>query len=63
MEHSPVSTRAYGSMLIGREGQVVAVLRDGKVALLKLDGDSYDLPQGVRRWAVAWDDLSIHEPM
>ncbi|MEV6040294.1 hypothetical protein AB0L65_54940 [Nonomuraea sp. NPDC052116] len=62
MEHSPASTRAHGSMLIGREGLVVAVLRDGNVALLRLDGEWYDLPEGVQRWAVAWDDLAIHDP-
>ncbi|MEU0570311.1 hypothetical protein ABZ297_33675 [Nonomuraea sp. NPDC005983] len=62
MEHSPASTRAYRSMLIGREGRVVAVLREGNVALLKLDGEWYDLPEGAQRWAVAWDDLAIHEP-
>ncbi|TMR12372.1 hypothetical protein ETD86_32850 [Nonomuraea turkmeniaca] len=62
MEHSPVSTRAYRSMLIGSEGLVVAVLRNGNVALLKLDGEWHDLPAGVRRWAVAWDDLAINDP-
>jgi hypothetical protein len=50
-------------MLIGREGVVVAMLRNGKVALLKLDGDWYDLPDGVQRWAVAWDDLTVHDPV
>ncbi|MFG1708696.1 hypothetical protein ACFLIM_36415 [Nonomuraea sp. M3C6] len=61
MDHSPPSTRAYRSLLIGREGVVVAVLRNDNLALLKLD-DSYYLPAGARRWAVAWDDLDVGEP-
>ncbi|MFI6741500.1 hypothetical protein ACIBI9_52030 [Nonomuraea sp. NPDC050451] len=60
MEHSPRSTLTYGSMLLGREGVVVALLRNTKVALVKLD-ESYELPQGTRRWPVAWDDLVLGE--
>ncbi|MFI9840397.1 hypothetical protein ACIHFD_25410 [Nonomuraea sp. NPDC051941] len=61
MEHSPRSTRAYGSMLLGRVGVVVAVLRDSKVALVKLDDGIHELPRGVHRWPVAWDDLVLDE--
>ncbi|WP_433436289.1 hypothetical protein [Nonomuraea sp. CA-141351] len=61
MEHSPRSTRTYGSMLLLREGVVVALLRNTKVALVKLDDESYELPQGARRWPVAWDDLVLGE--
>ncbi|MEV0382770.1 hypothetical protein [Nonomuraea sp. NPDC050643] len=40
---------------------VVAVLRNGTVALVALDGDSYLLPEGTHRWAFHWDDLYVGE--
>lgn len=63
MDHSPASTCAHRSKLIGCEGLVVAVLRNGGAALLRLDNNEYDLPHGVRRWVVAWDDLELHKPV
>lgn len=62
LEFSPAATCAHRYGLLGREGLVVAVLRNGGAALLRLDGDECDLPQGIRRWVVVWDDLEIHEP-
>lgn len=58
MDHSPITTHPYRWALVGRQGVVVAHLRNKKVALLKLD-ECYDLPG---RWAVAWDDLVVGEP-
>ena len=60
MEHSPTTTRALRSRLIGSTGRVVAHSRPGVVALIELDGPQWDLPQGVRRWSVHWDDLTPH---
>lgn len=60
MEHSPTTTRALGSRLIGATGRVVAHFRPGVVALIELDGPQWDLPQGVRRWSMHWDDLTPH---
>ncbi|MEQ4720959.1 hypothetical protein, partial [Nonomuraea sp. B19D2] len=57
--HSHVQTRAYKDQLIGREGVIVAVLRNGKVALVELDDDGSHFPAGVRRWSFCWDDLHI----
>ncbi|SDL13238.1 hypothetical protein SAMN05421869_122133 [Nonomuraea jiangxiensis] len=61
LDHSPLSTRVYRSLLLGLEGVVASLLRNGQLALLKLD-DSYYLPEGTRRWAVSWDDLYVGEP-
>ncbi|MEV4170185.1 hypothetical protein [Nonomuraea sp. NPDC049709] len=57
--HSHALTRAYRHELFGREGVIVAVLRNGKVALVELDGDQWAYPAGVRRWSFAWDDLEV----
>lgn len=61
--HSHARTRAHSSALIGREGVVVAVLRNGTTALVKLDDDPYELPGGVQRWPLQWDDLDLKEPI
>ncbi|WP_043631075.1 hypothetical protein [Nonomuraea candida] len=61
--HSHSSTCVYGSALVGREGVVVAVLRNGTTALVKLDDDPHDLPLGVQRWPLRWDDLDLKEPI
>lgn len=57
--HSHARVRAYAPALIGRSGVIVAVLRNGSVALLELDMPEY--PAGVRRWPIAWGDLEIAE--
>ena len=57
--HSPASTRRFASLLIGRQGTVVNILRNGTLALIALEGESGELPGGVRRWSVHWDDLRI----
>lgn len=59
MLHSPAGTRDYASCLIGRQGTVVSVLRNGTYALIELDGEPDESPGGVRRWSVHWDDLEI----
>lgn len=59
--HSPAQTRAWASLLLGRRGTVVAVLRNGTLGLLKLDGQPHELPGGVQRWPFHWDDLLIHD--
>ncbi|MFC4119761.1 hypothetical protein [Nonomuraea zeae] len=59
MLHSPARTRAVGELLIGQRGRVVDVLRGGTLALVELDSDWADLPGGVRRWPVQWDDLLV----
>ncbi|GAA3258755.1 hypothetical protein GCM10020216_097300 [Nonomuraea helvata] len=59
MLHSPARTRAVGDLLIGQRGMVVEVLRSGTLALVELEADWADLPGGVRRWPVQWDDLFI----
>lgn len=61
LEHSPASTRKYAALLLGRHGVVAEALMFGQVALVKLDGEAYDLPMGCRRWAVHWADLRILE--
>ncbi|GAA3125173.1 hypothetical protein GCM10020001_052640 [Nonomuraea salmonea] len=61
--HSHPRTAAYHSALVGREGVVVAVLTNGTTALVQLDGDAWDLPGGVRRWPLRWDDLDLKEPV
>ncbi|NBE99029.1 hypothetical protein FE391_36370 [Nonomuraea sp. KC401] len=38
-----------------------AVLRNGTLALLALDGDAHEMPGGVKRWPIHWDDLLIHD--
>ncbi|MFG3440714.1 hypothetical protein ACGF0J_25955 [Nonomuraea sp. NPDC047897] len=35
------------------------ILRSGTLALVELEADWADLPGGVRRWPVQWDDLLI----
>ncbi|MER7503526.1 hypothetical protein AB0L05_24830 [Nonomuraea pusilla] len=60
MIHSPARTRAVGGFLIGQRGKVANVLRGGTLALVKLDADGADLPDGVRRWPVQWDDLLVY---
>lgn len=61
--HSHALTRAHHSALIGREGVVVAMLSNGTTALVELDGDTRELPGGVRRWPLRWDDLDLKEPI
>ncbi|MBB3726920.1 hypothetical protein [Nonomuraea dietziae] len=58
--HSPARTRASGAWLVGQRGTVVMVLRNGTLALLELDSAADDLPGGVRRWPVHWDDLLVY---
>jgi hypothetical protein len=41
---------------------VISILTHGTNALIRLDGDHFDLPAGIRRWPVHWDDLTI-EPV
>ncbi|GAA3216091.1 hypothetical protein GCM10020216_023640 [Nonomuraea helvata] len=60
--HSNARTRAYRGFLLGRSGVVINILTYGANALVKLDGSHHDLPIGVRRWSVHWDDLAI-EPV
>ncbi|TMR24761.1 hypothetical protein ETD86_03215 [Nonomuraea turkmeniaca] len=60
MLHSPARTRAVGELLIGQRGTVAEILRSGTLALVELDADWADLPGGVRRWPVQWDDLLIY---
>ncbi|MFI9846675.1 hypothetical protein ACIHFD_57310 [Nonomuraea sp. NPDC051941] len=57
--HSHWQTRAYKDQLVGREGVIVAVLRDGNVALVELAEDGLPFPAGVRRWSFRWDDLHV----
>ncbi|MGW0804700.1 hypothetical protein [Nonomuraea sp. NPDC002799] len=59
MLHSPAQTRASAARLLGHHGTVVAALLGGTLALLELDGRPHDMPGGVRRWAVHWDDLLV----
>ncbi|GAA3148348.1 hypothetical protein GCM10020001_084660 [Nonomuraea salmonea] len=56
MLHSPAATRAWASFLLGRFGTVIAVLRNGTLALLALDGDAHEMPGGVKRWPIHLDD-------
>ncbi|MFB9531278.1 hypothetical protein [Nonomuraea roseola] len=58
--HSPARTRASGAWLIGQRGTVVMVLRNGTLALFELDAEAGELPGGVRRWPVHWDDLLVY---
>ncbi|WP_431896164.1 hypothetical protein [Nonomuraea sp. bgisy101] len=58
--HSPARTRGSGAWLIGQRGTVVMVLRNGTLALFELDDAAHDLPGGVRRWPVHWDDLLVY---
>lgn len=60
MLHSPARTRAAGDLLLGQRGTVVNVLRDGTLALVGLRAGWADLPGGVRRWPVQWNDLLIY---
>lgn len=59
--HSHSRARAYRDQLLGRQGVIVAVLREGLLALVKLDSHAEDCPGGVRRWALCWDDLALEE--
>lgn len=59
--HSHARMRAYRGYLVGRSGVIVAVLREGAVALLELDESPSGFPGGVRRWPVVWDDLRLDE--
>lgn len=58
MEHSPMTTRVYGSTMTRHTGIVISVMRDGLFAFVRLDGPESDLPQGIRRWVIHWDDLT-----
>jgi hypothetical protein len=60
MEHSPATTREAGQRLIGQTGCVAALIRNGIYALVELDVLETDLPRGVRRWSVHWDDLTSY---
>ncbi|GAA1708436.1 hypothetical protein GCM10009734_09150 [Nonomuraea bangladeshensis] len=60
MLHSPARTRAFASWLLGRRGTVVSILRNGTLALVKLDGEPNGLLGGARRWPVQWDDLLVY---
>ncbi|GAA3206943.1 hypothetical protein GCM10020216_008150 [Nonomuraea helvata] len=59
MLHSPATTRAFASWLIGQCGTVVNILRNNTLALVKLDDGSQELLGGVRRWTIHWDDLLV----
>lgn len=59
MLHSPARTRASAAWLLGSHGTVTGVLLNGTLALLELDGRPHELPGGVRRWSVHWDDLRV----
>lgn len=59
--HSHSRARTYRDQLLGRQGVIVAVLREGLLALVKLDDDTEKYPGGVRRWALCWDDLALEE--
>lgn len=61
--HSHARTRSYARWLLGRCGTVVAVLKYGTVALVELDGQASELPDGVRRWPVHWDHLLVEPAM
>jgi hypothetical protein len=61
--HSHARVRANSAALIGREGVVVAVLRNGTAALVQLDEHPFGLPGGVLRWPLQWDDLDLKEPI
>ncbi|MEV0623128.1 hypothetical protein AB0I81_58110 [Nonomuraea sp. NPDC050404] len=61
--HSHALTQAHRLALIGREGVVVAELSNGTTALVRLDGEVWDLPGGLRRWPLRWDDLDLKEPI
>lgn len=53
-----MTTRALGSSIAGHTGEVVSVMRGGLLAFVKLEGPESDLPKGIRRWMVHWDDLT-----
>jgi hypothetical protein len=57
--HSHSRTRFYKDQLIGRDGVIVAVLREGRTALVELDDDQSNCPAGARRWPFQWDDLLL----
>lgn len=57
--HSPARTRNGLRHSLGHTGKIVGVLLCGRLALLRLDGDTADLPGGVRRWPLDWDDLTV----
>ncbi|MEV0821578.1 hypothetical protein [Nonomuraea rubra] len=53
-----MTTRVLGSLMTGHTGVVISVMRNGRLAFVQLDGPAGDLPQGIRRWMVHWDDLT-----
>ncbi|MEV0145877.1 MULTISPECIES: hypothetical protein [unclassified Nonomuraea] len=59
MLNGPARTRAVGDLLLGQRGMGTELLRNGTLALVELEADRADLPGGVRRWPVRWDDLLI----
>ena len=59
MVHSPAETRANAGWLLGRCGVITAFLRNGRVALVKLDERAFDAPGGILRWPVHMDDLVL----
>ncbi len=44
--------------MTGYTGVVIAVMRDGRFAFVQLDGPEHDLPMGMRRWMLHWEDLT-----
>ncbi|MEW9549111.1 hypothetical protein [Nonomuraea sp. NPDC050783] len=52
-----MTTRVFGPLMVGHTGLVLAVMRDGRLAVVKLDGPEHDLPNGIRRWTFHWGDL------
>ncbi|MEV0623205.1 hypothetical protein AB0I81_58515 [Nonomuraea sp. NPDC050404] len=62
IEHSPMTTRALAPLITGHTGVVIAVMRDGRLAFVSLDGEHCDLPNGIRRWMLHWDDLTELHP-
>ncbi len=59
MVHSPAETRANAHWLLDRCGVIAAFLRNGRVALVKLDERAFDAPGGILRWPVHMDDLVL----
>ncbi|MBB5775981.1 hypothetical protein [Nonomuraea jabiensis] len=62
MLHSPACTRDFATSLVGRSGRVTGLLRNGTYAMVELDGEPGELPGGIRRWPVHWDDLELSQP-
>lgn len=53
-----MTTRALGPSVIGHTGVVIAVMRNGHLTFVSLDGEPCDLPKAIRRWMLHWDDLT-----